>query len=260
MELAKAEILKPRAADYEGTAIRKTVKGPDGTEVTQYFSRYSKEDVRKLIERITQDRKKIVNLNSQFRMPGHISDVISEWFYESNYFSSYDMSRFAPVVPGTDLPMVIIDTSRMKDRFEMKPDNNMGYQNPVEAELVADVLQRVMEGLNEKGQREYLKSLDKNLGVISAYGAQVRCIRQILRNRLGLSNSEANTAVASLDSFQGQERDLIIYSLTRSGKKNSEQARVGFLKELRRLNVAFTRCKKQLVIIGDLWQLITFNN
>lgn len=252
VELAKAEILKPRAADYVGTPIRSRVKDPNGTEVIQYHSRYSRAEVQSLVDRIIQDRKKIVNLNSQFRMPGHISDVISEWFYESNYFSSYDMSRFAPVVPGTHLPMVLIDTSRMKNRFEAKPDNNMGYQNPAEAELVADVLQRVLGAMNEKGQQEYLQSLDKNLGVISAYGAQVRHIRKTLRKRLGLSAGEAATAVASLDSFQGQERDLIIYSLTRSANKRSEQARVGFLKELRRLNVAFTRCKKQLVIIGDL--------
>lgn len=252
VELAKAEILKPRVPDYIGVPIPKKIIGPDGVEMTRYHSRYSRDEVKSLIEQIIRDRKKIVNLNSQFRMPGHISDVISEWFYESNYFSSYDMSRFAPVVPGTDLPMVVIDTSRMKNRFETQPDNKMGYQNPAEAELVADVLQRVLERKSEKEQQAYLKSLDSHLGVISAYGAQVRYIRQTLRKRLGLSNSEANTAVASLDSFQGQERDLIIYSLTRSGKKHSEQARVGFLKELRRLNVAFTRCKKQLVIIGDL--------
>lgn len=59
--------------------------------------------------------------------------------------------------------------------------------------------------------------------------------------------------VASLDSFQGQERPLILYSLTRSTTyKKPEMGRVGFMKELRRLNVAFTRCQKQLVIVGDL--------
>ena len=59
--------------------------------------------------------------------------------------------------------------------------------------------------------------------------------------------------VASLDSFQGQERPLILYSLTRSTTyKKSEMGRVGFMKELRRLNVAFTRCQKQLVIVGDM--------
>ena len=256
-ELARAELLKPRAEDYVGKPVQDYRIEADGTLKTVYRSRYTTHEVAELVAQITRDRKKIVNLNSQFRMPGNISDVISEWFYESNYYSSYDMSRFKPVVPGTDLPRVIIDTSGIRGRFETQPDNKMGYQNPMEAELVADVLQAVLSGLDEKGQQEYVRTLDKRLGVISAYGAQVRYIRQSLRKRLGLSNSEASTAVASLDSFQGQERDLIIYSLTRSSRKHPEQARVGFLKELRRLNVAFTRCKKQLVIIGDMDYLLS---
>ena len=256
-EWAKREILRPRAGDYVGKPLKETVVGEDGAEQIRYSSRYTRDEVEELVRQITQDRKKIVNLNSQFRMPGNISDVISEWFYENNYHSSYDMNRFKPVVPGTNLPMVIIDTSRMYGRFETQPDNKMGYQNLAEAELVADVLETVLKGLDEAEQQKYLRSLDERLGVISAYGAQVRYIRQVLSRRLGLSKNEAATAVASLDSFQGQERDLIIYSLTRSSKKHSELARVGFLKELRRLNVAFTRCKKQLVIIGDMDYLLS---
>lgn len=255
-ERARKEILKPRAENYIGKPVRETEIGEDGQKITRFISRYSRDEVELLVNQITQDRKKIVNLNSQFRMPGHISDVISEWFYESNYHSSYDMDKFKPVVPGTDLPMVIIDTSRMRGRFEVQPDNKMGYQNPAEAELVADVLEAVLKKMDTHGQREYLQKLDKHLGVISAYGAQVRYIRQVLCRRLKLAKSEAETAVASLDSFQGQERNLIIYSLTRSARKHPEQARVGFLKELRRLNVAFTRCKQQLVIIGDMEYLL----
>ena len=251
-ELAREEILKPRAPSYIGKPRKSVVVDADGTEKTIYQSSYSQEQVEDFVGEIIRDRKKIVNLNSQFRMPGHISDVISEWFYESNYFSSYDMSRFSPVVPGTTLPMVIIDTSRMKNRFESRPANNMGYQNTAEAEIVADVLESILQRMSKEDQLKYVQSLDKRLGVISAYGAQVRHIRQTLCKRLQIRPSEASTAVASLDSFQGQERDLIIYSLTRSDRKPADKARVGFLKELRRLNVAFTRCKKQLVIIGDL--------
>ncbi len=129
----------------------------------------------------------------------------------------------------------------------------MGYQNKREAQVVADILESVLSAKSESERVAYANELGNNLGVISAYGAQVRMIRQTIRKRLGFTDTQANTAVASLDSFQGQERDLIIYSLTRSTRyKSPEAARVGFLKELRRLNVAFTRCKKQLVIIGDL--------
>ena len=251
-EHAKVHMLQPTAAGYIGTPLEQSVHTASGKTETLYSSRYSEEDVESFIQKITNDPKKIVNLNSQFRMPGNISDVISEWFYESNYFSSYSMKRFRPVVPHTGLPMVVINTAGMAGRFESQPENKMGYHNHAEAELVADILAAVLAGKSESERLEYRKSLDKQLGVISAYGAQVRLIRQKLKSRLGFTDSEASTSVASLDSFQGQERDLIIYSLTRSGKTPSRAARVGFLKELRRLNVAFTRCKKQLVIIGDL--------
>ncbi len=252
-EYAKAKILKPVAEDYIEKPDSETYIDENGEEKEKYFCRYSNEKLAELVQTIIQDRKKIVNLNSQFRMPGNISDVISEWFYESNYFSSYNMKNFKPVVPGTTLPMVIINTGDSKNRFESQPPSKMGYQNDCEAKLVADVLEAVLASKSEEDQLKYRKELSANLGVISAYGAQVRHIRQTLRDRLQFTEAQAYTAVASLDSFQGQERDLIIYSLTRSTNyKSPEAARVGFLKELRRLNVAFTRCKKQLVIIGDL--------
>ncbi|MBE6917970.1 MAG: hypothetical protein E7470_08750 [Ruminococcaceae bacterium] len=255
LEMAEKEILKPTVPDYCGEPIEEKHPGADGKEETAYFSRYDHEALETFIGKIIGDQKKIVNLNSQFRMPGHISDVISQWFYEDNYKSSYDMKNFRVVVPYTDLPLVLIDTSRLPDRFESQPKSKMGYQNVVEADMVADILEAVMQSMSEEKQLEYRRELGERLGVISAYGAQVRLIREKLRQRLHFSNEEASTSVASLDSFQGQERDLIIYSLTRSDRKNPEAARVGFLKELRRLNVAFTRSKMQLVIIGDFTYL-----
>lgn len=251
MRLVREKILQPAADTYEGKPNEHKYLDEDGTERSRYSSRYTPEQVEKLIQKITNDRKKIVNLNSQFRMPGNISDVISKWFYESNYFSSYDMKNFKNVVPHTDLPLVLVDTSALHDRFESQPESKMGYQNTAEADLVADILEAVLQNMSEEEQLKYRQALGKRLGIISAYGAQVRHIRHKLCSRLDFSNTEASTCVASLDSFQGQERDLIIYSLTRSARKDPAAARVGFLKELRRLNVAFTRCKKQLVIIGD---------
>ena len=73
------------------------------------------------------------------------------------------------------------------------------------------------------------------------------------KEQIKITDAQIFSIAASLDSFQGQERPLIIYSSTRSSRRKPEnKARVGFMKELRRLNVAFTRCQKQLVIIGDL--------
>ncbi len=240
---AKAKLLAPVLTEYNPKHYRSL---STEEEKRQYL--------KNMVATIVTDDKRIVNLNSQFRMPGNISDVISEWFYESNYYSSYAMSRFAPVLPNTEKPMVVVNTANFSSRFEGQPDNKLGYFNKYEAGLVADIIEQVINSLPEENRSEYVERIEDKVGVISAYGAQVRMIRKTLGERkLGIGDSSINGMVASLDSFQGQERELIIYSFTRSKEETSPRsARVGFMKELRRLNVAFTRSKKQLVIIGDI--------
>lgn len=224
--------------------------------------RYSTTEVQEMIKRVTADQKKTVNLNTQFRMPGNISDVISEWFYESNYFSSYDMKRFAPMISGMDKPIVVISTSDHVDRIETRLDGKKGYHNIYEAELVADLVERAIQSRSEAEREEFCAHIAEQIGVISAYSAQVRAIRENLRKHCPyLDPKQIQSMVASLDSFQGQERPLIIYSLTRSTTDiKPHKGRVGFMKELRRLNVAFTRSKKQLVILGDVNYLCSCMN
>jgi signal recognition particle GTPase len=236
--MSKSQILKPVLEDYE--------PGP--------YKKIAPKVVQNMIYRVIKDPKKLVNLNRQFRMPGNISDIISEWFYEKNYISSYDMSRFAPMVPKTDKPLVVVSTSKASECGESQPENKMGYQNHYEAQLIANMVRDVINSQPEDTREEFINKIEDNIGIISAYGAQVRLIREYLSEcKLGIRDNQIRSMVASLDSFQGQERPLILYSLTRSTTyKAPESGRVGFMKELRRLNVAFTRCQKQLVIVGDL--------
>lgn len=236
--LDKAIILKPVLEDYR----------------PEPYKQFDPNVVQDMILRVVSDSKKLVNLNRQFRMPGNISDIISEWFYEGNYYSSYDMARFKPMVPGTDKPLVVISTSKSKKRGESQPSSKMGYQNHYEAQLIANIVANVINSQSESSREKFIEKIEDNIGIISAYGAQVRLIREyISKRKLGIKESQIRSMVASLDSFQGQERPLILYSLTRSTTyKSPETGRVGFMKELRRLNVAFTRCQKQLVIVGDM--------
>lgn len=236
--LDKSLILKPILEDY----------------IPESYKRFEPNVVQDMIFKVVNDPKKLVNLNSQFRMPGNISDIISEWFYEGNYHSSYDMARFEPMVPGTDKPLVVIPTSKSIKRGESQPASKMGYQNHYEAQLIANIVADVINSQSESSREEFIENIEDNIGIISAYGAQVRLIREYLSKlKLGIKASQIRSMVASLDSFQGQERPLILYSLTRSTTyKSPETGRVGFMKELRRLNVAFTRCQKQLVIVGDV--------
>lgn len=109
--LDRSLILKPVLEDYEAEPYKK----------------FEPETVQDMIKRVTEDPKKLVNLNSQFRMPGNISDIISEWFYEGNYHSSYNMDKFSAIVPGTDKPLVVISTSKAKKRKESQPASKMGF-------------------------------------------------------------------------------------------------------------------------------------
>lgn len=212
----------------------------------------------KTVEETAEARNKepecITRLVEQFRMPANISDVISSEFYDDKYFARYNMDNWTPIVPNTTKPLIMISTSGLKQRYEttkLTPnDPSAGYCNKCEAEIIAKIVASIQK---EKGELD-----SSEIGIISAYGKQVRAIRQyITKEKLGLSNQQIYSIAASLDSFQGQERDLIIFSSTRSSNKDAQHARIGFLKELRRLNVAFTRCKKQLVVIGDFDYLTT---
>ena len=75
-------------------------------------------------------------------------------------------------------------------------------------------------------------------------------IKSKLLNSFG--ENQVEEMVATLDSYQGQERNIIVYSFTKSSTKSPDKKRIGFLNELRRLNVAMTRCKKMLVLVGDM--------
>jgi superfamily I DNA and/or RNA helicase len=108
-----------------------------------------------------------------------------------------------------------------------------GFTNPLEAELVSTLVSR------------YLKWY-QDWAVIVPYRAQVKLITELLIASLGDASAVTDN-VGTVDSFQGGERDLIVYGFTRS----NDRGEVGFLRELRRLNVAITRARSQLVLVGD---------
>lgn len=218
--------------------------------------------VRQLVEKVVAEDKKLVTLSSQFRTPGDIFSVLSHWFYGDNYASGYDMEKFAPMVPDTGKPLVVISTSRSKDRRDTQPETKQGYYNRHEADLVAELVARVIENRPEKERREFCEHIEDNIGIISYYDAQVQIIREKLAERLrGIEPRQIDSMVASPDSFRGRERPLIICSLTRSAKGvGPNKERVGSMKDLQWLRIAFTRCQTQLVVLGDMDYLCSCMN
>ncbi len=184
-------------------------------------------------------------LDTQFRMPGEIADIISNWFYGGQY-KSHEMKRnLSSIIPKlTDRPFLIIDTSNSGDRryeTSVVVEEQTVHYNTLEADIASEIAAL----LNKKGYDT------DDMGIIAALKAQVELIKSMLKKK-GISPDAVNELAATLDSYQGQERDIIIYSFGRSSKTSPENSGIGFLKELRRLNVAMSRCKKALIIIGDM--------
>ena len=183
-------------------------------------------------------------LDMQYRMPAEIADILSDWFYGGEYKSfegKMNLKSLLPVI--SEKPFIIIDTSDSEHRHErsMKVGEQTVHDNPLEAEIAAKI-----------GAVLYEKEFDlKNVGIIAALKAQVELIRKNLK-KMNVPSEYINELAATLDSYQGQERDVIVYSFGRSSNKDAEKNGVGFLTELRRLNVAMSRCKETLVIVGDM--------
>jgi GTPase SAR1 family protein len=203
-----------------------------------------------LYERFPDNNKML--LDTQYRMPAQIADLLSEWFYEGKYMSDKVKRNMPSALPSLFLdPFAIVSTSAAPRRREIRVEGEGGgYYNEYEARIVAAIVRETLRTIKPGTSRYYHLS---EIGVIAPYNAQVKHLRSTLSGFLSeTSEDEIVQLVATLDSFQGQERPIIIYSCTRSNSKPPHLERLGFLKELRRLNVALSRSQMQLVFIGDI--------
>ena len=109
------------------------------------------------------------------------------------------------------------------------------------------MLKHLSTYIQEVEQNNCLENI-QDIGIISPYKAQTTLLNEIVsKNQMFSEDIKEKTAINTVDSFQGQERDIIYISLVRS----NEKGKIGFLSDIRRMNVAMTRARKKLVIIGD---------
>jgi ATP-dependent RNA/DNA helicase IGHMBP2 len=178
-----------------------------------------------LLERLIQKQPEAsVMLKVQYRMHEHIMGFSNEQFYHQDLIA-HDSVKNA-ILNEQERPFVFIDTAGCG--FEEKQGENLSISNPEEADLLIKVLD------------DFRSRFTIPVAVISPYKAQVNYLKSLLDN-------QENIRVGTVDSFQGQESEAVFISLVRSNDKNE----IGFLADTRRLNVALTRAKKKLVVIGD---------
>lgn len=203
-----------------------------------------------LMERIVENKPECVTLlNLQYRMNEEIMKFSSDWFYGGKVATAPEIMRRKSIL-NLDRPIQWLDTGQMdlgadepgsKEQFI---GENFGRVNKGEATLTLDSLQAYFTKIGK--QRILDEQID--VGIISPYRAQVQYLRHMIMRREFFKPFRKLITVNTVDGFQGQERDIILISMVRA----NENGEIGFLRDLRRMNVAITRARMKLIILGDV--------
>jgi DNA polymerase III delta prime subunit len=247
-------------------AVKKKVKDElddNGLDIEKTFGESLFEKLIKAFEENDDSSKYVKMLDIQYRMPKQIGSLISKYFYDGklknpseNVIPNYDKNKHHGLNLKNNTSIVFISSSNR----ENCNDNGNKYkrQNKCNVQIIEELLTKLNELYPENSQKEKPYAI----GVIAGYRGQV----ELLKNSINLSQyknfvvyaekdrSKSNLIeINTVDKFQGAERDIIIYDVVRSDKGTSN---IGFLDDYRRINVAFSRAKRLLIIVGDSEYLI----
>jgi superfamily I DNA and/or RNA helicase len=190
-------------------------------------------------------------LTTQYRMHEQIMGFSSEKFYGGQLvphasvrhagLEAYDL-RFAP-----DLPVEFIDTAGCGYQEVAIPESR-STANPEEAHLLLERLAQLLAPYDAAEHDEH-QHTPLSIGVIAPYRAQINYLKDAIEDSEVLNGLllQRRLSVGTVDSFQGQERDIIAITLTRS----NPQGEIGFLSDIRRMNVGMTRARRKLLLVGD---------
>jgi len=187
----------------------------------------------------------VVLLQEQYRMNNSIMGFSSREFY-SNLLRAHE-SVANRLLLEDDLPLAFIDTAGCG--FDEKLDGT-STTNPEEAAFLFKHLSLLISELSA----QYSMADFPTIAVISPYKQQVTLLKELMQHHKDLLAYQSKITVNTIDSFQGQERDVVYISMARSNTDGT----IGFLTDTRRMNVAMTRAKKKLVVIGDSATLSQF--
>ncbi len=196
---------------------------------------------RTLIQKVARRKPETVSmLTMQYRMHEDIMGFSSAWFYHHALQAAPEV-KYRGILEY-DTAVVWMDTS-VNGYVEKVTAEGVGRLNKEEAVLLTGQLKAYMEKIGKE------RILEENIdfGLISPYRAQVQYIRGLIKKDRFFRPFRRLLTVHTVDGFQGQERDVIFISLVRA----NENGQIGFLNDLRRMNVAITRARMKLIILGD---------
>jgi len=227
-------ILKAKRVVFAGDhfqlppTIKSQKAGKDGLEIT-------------LFEKAINRNQADCMLKTQYRMNEKIMNFSSRYFYKNGLIADEKVKHWG-IIPDDSI-VEFIDTSGCGFDETLNPQSKSIY-NTQEAELLVQHLDDYLKLIHAIGWENDIQ----DIGIISPYMAQVDLIKNYLFKQQFISRDRtSHLNINTIDSFQGQERDIIYISLVRSNDKGN----IGFLSDIRRINVAMTRARKKLVIIGD---------
>ena len=202
-----------------------------------------------LMERIVENKPECVSLlHTQYRMNDEIMQFSSDYFYHGQMKSAPEVAH--RLIHEGDAPILWFDTSTInlgedeQDDFkEQFVGESFGRINKGEANLTLSLLQIYFQRVGK--QRILDDRID--VGIISPYRAQVQYFKRLIKKRAFFKPFRHLISVNTVDGFQGHERDVILISLVRANDKGQ----IGFMRDLRRMNVAITRARMKLFILGD---------
>lgn len=225
-----------------------------------------------LMERIAENKPEVVTLlKIQYRMNDEIMRFSSDWFYGGKVESAPQI-KYRSVL-DYDHPITWIDTSNEENQITIEgedaPEDSASTASPVSAanqnsdlnfkeQFVGESFGRINKAeaeLTLLTLAEYFTKISKrrvleeriDVGIISPYRAQVQYLKKLIKKYEFFKPYRRLISVNTVDGFQGQERDVILISLVRS----NDEGQIGFLKDLRRMNVAMTRARMKLIILGN---------
>ena len=194
---------------------------------------------RTLMERLVENHPEAVTLlGVQYRMNEEIMRFSSDWFYDGKVKSAPQVKHRS--ILDYDIPMEWIATDADAEEFV---GESFGRINKKEAEQTLDILKQYFTKIGKTRILE--ERID--VGVISPYRAQVQYLRHLVKRDAFFKPYRSLISINTVDGFQGQERDVILISLVRS----NDDGQIGFLRDLRRMNVAITRARMKLIILGN---------